>query len=155
MARAHSLRYHSLVAAIKSVIFEGTPHRGSDIANWSKILGRLANIPMLGSIRTDLLEDLQPKSELLMTISSDFVERGAGFSIFSIYERKLIPGLRDIVVDKDSAILNQQNETPMQIEADHRTMCKYLSSNSEAYALVFDCLSEMYSPSLFLIENLR
>ena len=50
MAHAHSLRYNSLVSAIKSVIFMGTPHRGSDIANWSKILGRLANIPMLGNI---------------------------------------------------------------------------------------------------------
>lgn len=121
----------------------GTPHRGSDAANWSKILGRVANIPLLGSIRTDLLEDLKPKSELLMTISSDFVERGAGLSIFSIYERKFIPGLMDLVVDKDSAILNQQNETPMPIEADHRTMCKFLSVDSEEYALVFDCLSEL------------
>ena len=146
MAHAHSSRYNSLVAAIKSVIFMGTPHRGSDIANWSKILGRLANIPMLGNIRTDLLKDLQPKSELLMTISSDFVERGAGLSIFSIYERKFIPGLQDLIVDKDSAILNQQNETPMPIEADHRTMCKFLSSSSETYALVFDCLSELYPP---------
>ena len=133
----------------------GTPHRGSDVANWSKILGRLANIPMLGSIRTDLLEDLQPKSELLMTISSDFVERGASLSIFSIYERKLIPGLHDLVVDKDSAVLNVQNETPVPIEADNRTMCKFRSSKSEAYALVFDCLSELYPPSYYLIGGFR
>ena len=150
MAHAHSLRYNSLITAIKSVIFMGTPHRGSDSVNWSKILGRLANIPMLGNIKTDLLKDLQPKSELLMTISSDFVERGAGLSIFSIYERKFIPGLQDLIVDKDSAILNQQNETPMPIEADHRTMCKFLSCNSETYALVFDCLSELYPPPRFL-----
>ena len=155
MAHAHSSRYHSLVAAIKSVIFMGTPHRGSDAANWSKILGRLANIPMLGSIRTDLLEDIRPKSELLMNISSDFVERGAGLSIFSIYERKFIPGLLNLVVDKDSAILNQQNETPMPIEADHRTMCRFLSSNSEEYALVFDCLSELYPASRSLVEGFR
>ena len=110
---------------------------------------------MLGSIRTDLLEDLQPKSELLMTISSDFVERGASLSIFSIYERKLIPGLHDLVVDKDSAVLNVQNETPVPIEADNRTMCKFRSSKSEAYALVFDCLSELYPPSYYLIGGFR
>lgn len=144
MAHAHSSRYHSLIPAVKSVIFMGTPHRGSDIANWSKIIGHIANIPLLGSIRTDLLEDLRPKSELLMTISSDFVERGAGLSIFSFYERKFIPGLRDLIVDKDSAVLNQPNETPLPIEADHRTMCKFLTSSSEAYATVFDCLSELY-----------
>ena len=144
MAHAHSARYHSVAAAIKGVMFLGTPHRGSDIASWSKILGHIANVPMLGSIRTDLLEDLRPKSELLMTISSDFVERGAGLSIFSIYERKYIPGLRGLIVDKDSAILNQQNETPLPIEADHRAMCKFLTSSSEAYALVYDCLSELY-----------
>ncbi len=144
IAHAHSSRYHSLIPAIKSAIFMGTPHRGSDVANWSKILGQIANVPLLGNIRTDLLEDLRPKSELLMTISSDFVERGAGLSIFSIYERKFIPGLRDLIVDKDSAILNQQNETPLPIEADHRTMCKFLTSSSESYATVFDCLSELY-----------
>ena len=155
MAHARSSRYGSLVASIKSVIFLGTPHRGSDIAKWSKILGRLANVPMLGSIRTDLLKDLQPKSELLMTIGSDFVERGAALTIFSIYERKLIPGLPNLIVDKDSAILNQQNETPLPIEADHRTMCKFLTSNSEAYALVFDCLSELYRPARFLVADLR
>ena len=143
MAHARSSRYQTLLAAIKGVIFMATPHRGADIATWSKILGRLANIPLLGNIRTDLLEDLRPKSELLMTISSDFVERGAGLSIFSIYERKLSPGLHELVVDKDSAILNLQNETPVPIEADYRSMCKFLSSNSEAYALVFDCLSEL------------
>ena len=144
MAHAHSSRYHSLIPAIKSVIFMGTPHRGSNVANWSKILGQIANVPLMGSLRVDLLQDLRPKSELLMTISSDFIERGAGLSIFSLYERKFIPGLRDLIVDKDSAILNQQNETPLPIEADHRTMCKFLTSSSEAYATVFDCLSELY-----------
>lgn len=145
MAHANDARYGPLAAAIKSVMFMGTPHRGSDVANWTKILGRIANVPLLGSIRTDLLQDLQPKSEVLMTISSDFVHRGAALSIFSIYERKFIPGLRELIVDKDSAILNQQNETPMPIEADHVSMCKFQTSSSESYATVFDCLSELYS----------
>lgn len=78
-----------------------------------------------------------------MTISSDFVDRGAALTIFSIYERRFLPEWRDLVVDKDSAILNLSNETRVPIEADHRTMCKFLTSSSEAYETVFDSLQEL------------
>ena len=140
MAHLRSARYGSLCAAIKSVIFLGTPHRGADIASWSMMFGRIANVALLGAVRTDLL---RPKSELLMTVASDFVEKGAALTIFSIYEQKFIPPMKKVVVDKDSAILNLPNETPIPIEADHRSICKFLTPSSEAYATVFDCLSEL------------
>lgn len=36
-ASAYDSRYSLLIDAIKSVIFMGTPHRGFDVASWSKI----------------------------------------------------------------------------------------------------------------------
>jgi hypothetical protein len=75
----------------------GTPHRGADIAYWTKILGKLANIPLLGSIRTELLKDLAPKSSVLGEICSQFVERGVNLKIFSFYERVKTSGLNDLV----------------------------------------------------------
>lgn len=143
MAHAQESRYGALKTAIKSVIFMGTPHRGADIANWSRLLRQIARVPGLGDIRTDLLDDLRPKSDLLMTISSDFVERAATLTIFSIYERNFLPGWGDLVVDKDSAVLNLINETRLPVNRDHRTMCKYLTSTSEEYDTVFSCLAEV------------
>lgn len=169
MAHAHETRYGTLKTAIKSVMFMGTPHRGryfeetkslltlricfgrhsltlcvgADIANWSRLVKQIAKVPGLSDIRTDLLDDLRPKSELLMTISSDFVERAAALTIFSIYERNFLPHWGDLVVDKDSAVLNLINETRMPVNADHRTMCKFLTSSSEAYDTVYSCLGEL------------
>lgn len=74
----------------------GTPHRGADIAYWTKILGKLANVPLLGSIRTNLLKDLEPKSRVLGEICSQFVERGQNLQIFTFYERVKTLGLNDL-----------------------------------------------------------
>ena len=143
MAHNHTSRFGSLESAIKGVIFLGTPHRGAEIATWSKILGQIANIGLPTSIRTDLLHDLRPKSEMLMAVASDFIDRGANLTIFSIYERKCIPPLQNPIVDKDSAILNLPNEIAIPMEADHRSMCKFLTSSSEAYKTLYDCISEL------------
>ena len=142
MAHLHS-RFKSLVSAIKGVIFFGTPHRGAGIATWSSIFGRIANVALLGSIRTDLLKDLQPRSEMLVRVASDFVEVGASLIIFSIYERKFISPFKSLVVDKESAILNIPNETAIPIEADHQSMCRFLTANSDQYMSIFDTLSEL------------
>jgi hypothetical protein len=81
----------------------GTPHRGADIAYWSKILGKLANVPLLGSVRTDLLKDLEPKSKTLGEICSQFVERGQKLQIFTC-------GLNDLVSCSDALRVNHTNQ---------------------------------------------
>ena len=90
-------RYKGLEQSISGVVFMGTPHRGADVAYWSRILGQIANIPLRGSIRTSLLADLQPKSHTLGEICSQFVERGKDLQIFTLYERRKMKGLNDLV----------------------------------------------------------
>jgi hypothetical protein len=79
-------------------MFMGTPHRGSDAAFWAGILGSIADVLTLGSIRTKLLQDLQPKSACLGSICSQFVERAKSLRIFTIYERLKIKGLPGLVI---------------------------------------------------------
>ena len=83
--------------SVEGVIFMGTPHGGADVTFWSKMLENLASIPLRGSIRTDLLNDLQPKSESLGDACTQFTERGERLRIFSLYERLKITGLNDLV----------------------------------------------------------
>lgn len=82
---------------MRGVVFLGTPHRGSDIAYWSGLLTKVANIAVLGRLRQDLLDNLRPKSAELGTICAQFVERGIGLQIFSLYERLTMPVINALV----------------------------------------------------------
>ena len=47
------------------------------------------------------------------------------------------------VVDEMSAILHLPNETAIPLEADHQTMCKFLTSSNPNYIVVRDCIDEI------------
>ncbi|KAL2070583.1 hypothetical protein VTL71DRAFT_13609 [Oculimacula yallundae] len=148
IAHEKSDRYSSISRDTFGVMFMGTPHRGSDIAFWGKLFGTMADILTAGSIRTQLLKDLQPKSSCLGDICLQFVERSQTLRIFTIYERLKIRGVPSLVVDKDSAMLLLPNETAVPIEADHRSMCRFSSEKSEKFQLVLDCLRELVEDAL-------
>jgi hypothetical protein len=97
LAHERSERYSSISKDTFGVIFMGTPHRGSDAAFWGKFFGSIADVLTLGSIRTQLLQDLQPKSSCLGNICSQFVERAQSLRIFTIYERLRIKGMPALV----------------------------------------------------------
>jgi hypothetical protein len=48
------------------------------------------------------------------------------------------------VVDETSAVLHLPNETPIPMEADHRNLVRYLTSSSQNYIVVRDCLTELF-----------
>ncbi|QKD60441.2 uncharacterized protein FOBCDRAFT_232269 [Fusarium oxysporum Fo47] len=143
IAHEKETRYGSIEEAVAGVIFLGTPHRGADIAYWSKLLAKFANVLTAGKMREDLLKALAPKSTELGTICSQFVERGMRLQIFSLYERHETSGLGSLVVDEFSAILHLPNETPIPMEADHRGLCKYLTPSDSCYRTVFNCIEEL------------
>lgn len=97
IAHEKETRYGSIEEAVVGVIFLGTPHRGADIAYWSKLLAKFANVLTAGKMREGLLKALAPKSTELGTICSQFVERGMRLQIFSLYERHETSGLGSLV----------------------------------------------------------
>ncbi|KAK3638983.1 hypothetical protein LTR56_012706 [Elasticomyces elasticus] len=135
-------------------MFMGTPHRGSDSAYWGRILGNIGNIPMLASLRTDLLKDLKPRSTTLGDICSQFVERATTLHIITLYERQKITGLPTLIVDKDSAVLHLPNEEPIPIEANHISMCKVRSSGSNMYEMLSDCIDRLVESARGDIEQI-
>lgn len=56
--------------ATYGVCFLATPHCGSTLASWATILGQIANI--VKKTDTGLLQALQPESEVLALIQTDF-----------------------------------------------------------------------------------
>jgi hypothetical protein len=75
----------------KCVIFLGTPHRGSRIANWSEIFTKVARLALL-DMRKKLLRDLKIDSEILDRIHSEFVRMlySGDFTVHSFQEGKAI-----------------------------------------------------------------
>ncbi|KAF8849180.1 hypothetical protein BDZ45DRAFT_604762, partial [Acephala macrosclerotiorum] len=143
IAHEKETRYKDILESVAGVVFLATPHKGADVAFWGTLLTKLANFAVAGKIRDDLLAGLKPKSKELGDICSQFVERGMKLQIFSLYERHVTPGIESLVVDEFSAILHLPNETPIPIEADHRGMCKYMSSAGNNYHMVSECIMEL------------
>lgn len=72
----------------------GTPHRGADIASWTRILREVGNVITIGSVRSDLLESLEPKSKEFSEISKQFVSRTKDLHIVSVFEGRPTKGVR-------------------------------------------------------------
>lgn len=89
--------YGDISKCTVGVMFMGTPHLGSDLANWSRIFRGIGNICTLGSIRTDLLKGLETKSAELAELSAQFVHRAEGLKIVSVYEGRPIASALPIV----------------------------------------------------------
>lgn len=89
-------QYESINKATRGIIFLGTPHRGSDKANYGKVLANIAtsalNIPS-----PRLLGALQTNSPTLFRLTSDFQHQLPMYQIVSVYEMKPTGPLKTLV----------------------------------------------------------
>ena len=69
----------------------GTPHRGSNLANWGSMLAGIAKVMFL-SPKKQLLDDLKSNSKALNDISEDFVKIVSRYSVKSFYEENKLGG---------------------------------------------------------------
>jgi protein SERAC1 len=80
-------RFKFLLASVRGIMFFGTPHRGSSLATWGKILAKIGSAASLGTVvNTRLSKDLESQSNVLLEISKSFVHRAEYLQIFSFYE---------------------------------------------------------------------
>ncbi|KAH7118589.1 hypothetical protein B0J13DRAFT_651721 [Dactylonectria estremocensis] len=132
-AEAHLQRmYYSTYG----VCFLGTPHCGSDLANWASVVGKITNI--VKTTNTSLLNVLQAESEVLALIQTDFhnlvrsrQDQGwPALRITCFYEEL---GLRNVgtIVPKHSAILPAYNHKG--IHDNHMGMTKFSTSEDQGY----------------------
>lgn len=147
------------------IVFLGTPSRGPDIPYWSDLLTKLANVAISGKSRQDLLNNLELKSTEMGNICSHFVELGPALQIISLYETLPMPVINAFVseknlkidglpyyrilmnvvkiVDEMSAKLRLTNETAIPLEANHQTMCSFLTNSNPSYLLVRECFADI------------
>lgn len=109
MIRAHEQSgfYSSLLSNVTGVVFFATPHRGSDLAYWDSLVGRLMNTATLSYTKNaNLSKTLRVDSDRLKRISDSFAYRGWNFQIRSFYETEFMPGLNcRVSPNRSSAVL--------------------------------------------------
>ena len=107
MILAHSKDiYRRVWLNCKGVVFMGTPHRGSEVAELGTVFLQIARSSMnmtltrlfKGGVRADLVKILQPNSPLLVAIADEFLKIPLhGLRIKTFYETEAHPILNTLV----------------------------------------------------------
>ena len=129
--------YLSLAERFHTIIFLATPHRGADIA---QSLSRVLN---LSPGARPYVRDLHRNSLATQSINDEFPQHAHRLQLFSFYETlPMTLGIgKALVVEKDAAVLGYANETATYINANHREICKYASTDDSNYQVVRNALA--------------
>ena len=111
--------YPSLSTSVSGILFLGTPHRGSSTASYANVLSQIANTVIIGgqlsrltgSMRTDLVRQLETNEKDLLNISEDFRVQTSSIRIASFIEQTTMKG-RNHRVYGIKAVLWSANTDP-------------------------------------------
>ncbi|KAK0127802.1 hypothetical protein ONS96_007307 [Cadophora gregata f. sp. sojae] len=146
----HEPLYRSIYSSVRGIIFFGTPHQGSSIANYATILARVPSI-LANKPRPQLLEALRKESGELKSLTEKFKRLldTNSFNVVSFYETRTLDGWKALVVEKTSALLTPPNETPtyeeqIPVDATHREICRFSSREDETYVAAVRSIKRLY-----------
>lgn len=139
LSRNHpDAHFHDMFDSLKGIVFMGTPHRGSWMANWASIPARTLSI--FRSTNKSLLEILETENEFLESIQDDFLsmlrqqlQQGKVVEIACFFEEQPTFGTMPIVL-KESAILDGYRH--YSIYATHAGMVKFASAEETGFKRV-------------------
>ncbi|KEZ46230.1 hypothetical protein SAPIO_CDS1119 [Scedosporium apiospermum] len=137
---------HEVYQQTIATLFLGTPHRGSDLAEWGLMLKAAANAILFDTNRS-ILRQLKVDSVILDRLIDDFarVYEQSKFDVYTFREGKRLDiGLitMDKVVRDSSARIGYGREQIDMINADHRHMCRFSGFKDNGYLKVFNALSK-------------
>ncbi|KAK5162808.1 uncharacterized protein LTR77_011180 [Saxophila tyrrhenica] len=139
-AKNSAEEHHRLVLeSTRGICFMGTPHCGSQIADWAKVCTSV--VKLVKRLNESLITVLQPESEVLARVQQDFhtmlrARNDAGkhkIRITCFFEDLDTPGV-GAVVPKHSAILPAYS--PFSVPAGHSGMTKFSDAQAVGYERV-------------------
>ncbi|KAK4083548.1 uncharacterized protein Triagg1_1210 [Trichoderma aggressivum f. europaeum] len=128
--------HDEIASRFHSIIFLGTPHRGSNLAKVAR------NILQVMGVSKPYLDDLSANSAYLTELNSLFQPYAEDLHIWSFFETRPVTERPAIVlVDKFSATLGYSHEEVLPLDADHRHICKFGAIEDPNYRKVRNALS--------------
>jgi hypothetical protein len=84
-ARTDADRYHDIFESTVGIFFFGTPHRGSEKANYAAVLAKVATV-VFNKPESKVLTALKTNSDDLMKLTSDFRFLVRRYQVVSLHE---------------------------------------------------------------------
>lgn len=131
----------SVFVSTYGILFLGTPHKGSDIAEWGSRLEWICGAVMPKKFidsQPQLVDALKKDNETLQNIDRQFIQLTSRFHIYFFHESKPtnLKGTLRFIVDEESASPNIQDVERAGIQADHSHMCKFETDGAPGFDLV-------------------
>lgn len=149
----------SIFVSTYGILFLGTPHKGSNVAEWGSRLEWIcgAILPSkLVDTQPQLIDALKTNNETLQNIDRQFSQLTTRFRIYFFHEGKPtnLKGTLQYVVDEDSASPNIPDVERTVIQQDHSRMCKFENQSAPGFDLVAEGIQRYASEAPDMI-NLR
>jgi hypothetical protein len=140
--------YTNIVENSKALVFLGTPHRGSGLAEL------LSNLLSVMFSRKIFVDQLRINSEMIQEINDAFQDRSQHFHLISYYESNAMhSGLVhsfistksnfQVIVPKSFAILGVPGEKVSALNGNHQEISKFRSKDDDNYIRVAGNLSKL------------
>lgn len=147
----------SIFVSTYGILFLGTPHKGSDVADWGSRLEWIcgATLPSrLVDTQPQLIDALKTNNETLQNIDRQFIQLITRFHIYFFHEGKPTNLKRNLqyVVDEDSASPNVSDVERTVIQQDHSRMCKFEDESAPGFHLVAEGIQRYASQAPDMIN---
>lgn len=141
--QANNQSLHHVYSSAHAIIFFGTPHRGSQLASWGRLLSTIAQAAQMDT-NDAILIDLDPKSgsSKLKELILDFdgilrdSQRAKELQIFTFQEEQGMKGVKLLgskVVPNESSSLDSRKYGNDTIHANHMNMCRFDGGKDDGY----------------------
>ncbi|KAK0649502.1 hypothetical protein B0T16DRAFT_132506 [Cercophora newfieldiana] len=153
----HQEDYRSIFVSTYGIIFLGTPHTGSDLAGWGRVLQYMSDVVIprrFFETESVLIKTLKKDNETLASINNHFLDIYQRFRIHMVHENHTtdVRGAKVYVVDALSASPQLPGVTYYGIEANHSGMCKFESESAPGYRNVSSAIREWVVDSPRVIQ---
>ncbi|KAL8994136.1 MAG: hypothetical protein Q9169_005812 [Polycauliona sp. 2 TL-2023] len=143
LARSDS-KYSKIVSQVHGMLVLSTPHKGS---NYAHTLNNILNAAP-SSAQNIYVSELELNSTSLQDINEQCRIMCGDLTLVSFYESlktTVGPGIKRFIVENDLGMLGYPQETSSSLNADHHTVCKFMTIEDPNYIDVRDMLKWMTS----------